>query len=251
MKTNNAATPTDANRAGRLLGKFSNQSVKIVTAGRCYQTASMDRADDEPPIPDRARPSAGAPAVTRFERVGRWSARHRWPVVITWGVLILVAVPLALQTPGALRSGGFIRDDLESAQAKALLETEIGVPEAALVIVLHSDTARAGEPEFEIAAATALADVPQAEFVRSVIPHALSTRQVSADGHTAYDIVLLNLSADDSPEALPGIRAAIRDVPGLDRLSAHACPECCAIFPYEEQFTPPGLAPVDAGQGIL
>jgi putative drug exporter of the RND superfamily len=154
--------------------------------------------------------------LTRFERVGRWSARHRWPVVITWGVLILVAVPLALQTPGALRSGGFIRDDLESAQAKALLETEIGVPEAALVIVLHSDTARAGEPAFETAAATALADVPRAEFVRSVIPHVLSTRQVSADGHTAYDIVLLNLSADDSPRALPSIRAAIREVPGLE-----------------------------------
>jgi putative drug exporter of the RND superfamily len=154
--------------------------------------------------------------LTRFERIGRWSARHRWPVVITWGVLILVAIPLALQTPGALRSGGFIRDDLESAQAKALLETEIGVPEAALVIVLHSDTARAGEPAFETAAARALADVPRAEFVRSVIPHGLSTRQVSADGHTAYDIVLLNLSADDSPRALPGIRAAIREVPGLE-----------------------------------
>jgi len=137
-------------------------------------------------------------------------------VVITWGVLILVAVPLALQTPGALRSGGFIRDDLESAQAKALLETEIGVPEAALVIVLHSDTAKAGEPAFEAAAAMALADVPRAEFVRSVIPHVLSTRQVSADGHTAYDIVLLDLSADDSPRALPGIRAAIREVPGIE-----------------------------------
>jgi RND superfamily putative drug exporter len=154
--------------------------------------------------------------VTRFERVGRWSARHRWPVVITWVVLILAAVPLALQTPGTLRSGGFIRDDLESAQAKALLETEIGVPEAALVIVLHSDTAKAGEPAFELAAATALADVPTAQFVRSVIPHALSTRQVSADRHTAYDIVLLNLSADDSPRALPSIRAAIREVPGLE-----------------------------------
>ncbi len=131
-------------------------------------------------------------------------------------MLILAAVPLALQTPGALRSGGFISDDLESAQAKALLETEIGVPEAALVIVLHSDTARAGEPAFEAAAAAALADVPTAEFVRSVIPHALSTRQVSADGHTAYDIVLLNLSADESPRALPSIRAAIREVRDLE-----------------------------------
>ena len=154
--------------------------------------------------------------MSRFERIGRWSARHRWPVVITWAVLILASVPLALQAPDALRAGGFIKPELESARAKALLHSEIGVPEAALVVVLHSDSSRAGEPNFETLAATALADVPTAPHVLRVIPHALSTRQVSADGHTAYDIVLLDLSADDSPEALPGIRAAIREVPGLE-----------------------------------
>jgi putative drug exporter of the RND superfamily len=154
--------------------------------------------------------------VSRFERLGRWSARHRWPVLIAWAVLILASVPLAIQAPGALSSGGFIKPELESARAKALLETEIGLPEAALVIVLHSESSRAGEPSFETLAATALADVPKAPHVLRVIPHALSTRQVSADGHTAYDIVLLDLPADDSPEALPGIRAAIRDVPGLE-----------------------------------
>src|SRR5688572_22024124 len=154
--------------------------------------------------------------MSRFERLGRWSARHRWAVALTWAVLILASVPLALQTPGALSPGGFISDDLESARAKALLETEIMVPQAALVIVLHSDTARAGEPAFELAAAAALADVPSAAYVRSVIPHTLSTRQVSADGHTAYDVVLLDLPADDSPRALPGVRAAIGDAPGLE-----------------------------------
>jgi RND superfamily putative drug exporter len=154
--------------------------------------------------------------MSRFERLGRWSARHRRVVVLTWAVLILASVPFALQTPGALRAGGFIRDDLESARAKTLLETEIGVAQAALVIVLHADAARAGEPAFETAAATALAGVPSAPYVRSVIPHSLSTRQVSIDGHTAYEIVLLNLSADDSPRALPGIRDAIREVPGLE-----------------------------------
>ncbi len=154
--------------------------------------------------------------LSRFERLGRWSARHRWAVTIAWAALLMASVPLALQTPGALRAGGFIQDDLESARAKAVLETEVGVAQAALVIVLHADSARAGEPAFEAAAATALADVPRAPYVRRVIPHALSTRQVSADRHTAYEIVLLNLSADDSPDALPGIQAAIHEVPGFE-----------------------------------
>ena len=152
----------------------------------------------------------------RFERLGRWCARHRWPVVAAWLAMVVIAIPFAIQAPSALSSGGFIRPDLESAQAKALLEREIGVAEAAVVVVFHSEAARAGEPGFEAAAAAAVAAVPQAEYVRSVLPHTLSSRQVSADGHTAYDIVLLNLPADDSPRALPGLRAALRQQPGLE-----------------------------------
>jgi RND superfamily putative drug exporter len=154
--------------------------------------------------------------MSRFERLGRWAARHSRAVVGAWVLLLLVAAPLALRTGDALRAGGFIRPDLESARAKALLETEIKVPQAALVVVFHSDTLRAGEPAFEAAAAQAVVDLPSAAYVRSVVSHALSKRQVSADGHTAYDIVFVNLSADDSPDAIPGIRAALHPAPGLE-----------------------------------
>src|SRR5215212_6269502 len=115
-----------------------------------------------------------------FERLGRWCARHRRPVIVAWLALVGLSVPFALQAPGALRAGGFISPELESARAKALLETEVGLAEAAV------------------------ADVPDAAYVSSVLPHSLSSRQVSADGHTAYDIVFLDLPADDSPKALPG-----------------------------------------------
>jgi RND superfamily putative drug exporter len=154
--------------------------------------------------------------MNRFERLGRWCARHRRPVVVAWLALVALSIPFALQAPGALRAGGFINGDLESARAKAVLETEIGVAQAAVVVVFHSDTARAGEPAFEAAAAAAMVDVPHAAYVRSVVPHSLSSRQVSPDGHTAYDIVLVDLPADDSPKALPGLRAALRDAPGLE-----------------------------------
>jgi RND superfamily putative drug exporter len=135
--------------------------------------------------------------------------------VAAWVLAILVAVPLAVQTPGALRSGGFIRDDLESARAKALLEHEIGVPQAALAVVFHSETLRAGEPAFEIAVAAAMVRIPSARYVTGVRSHVLSRRQVSADGRTAYDVVTLDLPADDSPLALPGIRAALANVSAL------------------------------------
>src|SRR2546421_2377102 len=155
--------------------------------------------------------------MSSFERLGRWSARHRRLVVIAWALVLLAAAPLALRTSDALRSGGFIRDDLESARAKAVLETEIGVPQAAVVVVFHSDTLAAGDPAFEAPAAAAMAQVPGAPYVTGVLSHALQTRQVSADRHTAYDVVFLGLPADDSPKALPGLRAALKtDVGGLE-----------------------------------
>ncbi len=154
--------------------------------------------------------------MTSFERLGRWVARRRWWVVGVWSVLLVMAVPLALQTSGALRSGGFIHPGLESAQAKQILHDEIGVPEAAVAIVLHSPTLVAGEPAFEAAALQATAGVAGARHVAGVVSHLLSTTQVSADGHTAYDLVYLDLPADDSPLALPDIRAALVPVPGLE-----------------------------------
>ena len=153
---------------------------------------------------------------SRFERLGRWCARHRWWVLGTWLALVVVAAPLALRTSGALRSGGFIRQDLESARAKQVLRDEIGVPEAAVAVVFHSEALTAGSPSFESAAAAAMAKVPAAPYVGVIVSHVLRTGQISADGHTAYDIVYLRLPADDSPLALPGLRAAIVQPSGLE-----------------------------------
>jgi len=150
------------------------------------------------------------PMSSPFERLGRWSARHRRLVVAAWALALVAAAPLALRTSDSLRSGGFVRDDLESARAKAVLETEIGVPQAAAVVVFHSDTLRAGDPAFEEPAAAAVAAIPKAPYVTGTLSHLLQTRQVSADGHTAYDVVFLDLPADDSPKALPGLRTALK-----------------------------------------
>ena len=75
-----------------------------------------------------------------FARLGGWAARRRWWIVAAWAVLLVGAVPLATQTSGALRSGGFIRQDLESARAKQLLSSEIGLPEAAADRYIASTT---------------------------------------------------------------------------------------------------------------
>ena len=154
-------------------------------------------------------------SVTPFDRLGRFVVRRAWWVIGAWVALLLVAIPFAPQVPGQLSAGGFILDDLESARAKTLLGTELGVPPSALVIVFSSPTLVAGSPAFESAAAGAVRDVPGAPHVARVVSHLLAPSQVSADGHTAYDIVFLDLPPDDSPDALPILRERLHDAPGL------------------------------------
>ena len=153
--------------------------------------------------------------MTLFERLGLFVARRRWWVLGAWAVLVLLALPLAPQAPSVLRAGGFSLADLPSAKARALLVDELGLPPSALVIVYDSATLTAGTPEFELAAYRAAQKVASAPHVVRVASHLYAPRQVSADGRTAYDVVLLDLPPDDSPAALPGIEAAIAQQPGL------------------------------------
>jgi RND superfamily putative drug exporter len=150
-----------------------------------------------------------------FDTLGRFAVRRRWWIVAAWAVLILAAVPFAPQAPGALSAGGFILDDLESARAKQVLADELGVEPSAFVLVYTSHTLKAGTPEWLAAVGEATRDVATAPHVTRILSHALAPRQVSGDGRTAFDIVFLDLPPDDSPDAIPPVEAALREVPGL------------------------------------
>jgi RND superfamily putative drug exporter len=150
-----------------------------------------------------------------FDTLGRFAVRRRWWIVVAWAVLILAAIPFAPQAPAALSAGGFILDDLESARAKQVLADELGVEPSAFVLVYTSDTLRAGTPAWLAAVDEATRGVATVPHVTRILSHALSPRQVSADGRTAYDIVFLDIPPDDSPDAIPPVEAALREVPGL------------------------------------
>ncbi len=154
--------------------------------------------------------------MSRFERLGAFVYRHRRAVILAWGLLLLLALPFAPRAGGALRAGGFTLDTLESAKARALLVAELHLPPSALVVVFHADALTAGSPPFEAAVNSAMAGVPSSAHVVSVLSHRTAPRQVSADGHTAYDIVFLDLAPDDSPLALPTVQAALGPAPGVE-----------------------------------
>ena len=150
-----------------------------------------------------------------FDRIGQFAVRRRWWIVAAWAVLILVALPLAPRAPGALSAGGFILDDLESARAKQVLQQELGAEPSAFVLVYTSDTFTAGTPAWLAAVDAATKGVAAAPHVTRILSHVMVPSQVSADGHTAYDVVFLDLPPDSSPDAIPGVAAVLKDVPGL------------------------------------
>ena len=144
--------------------------------------------------------------MTLFERLGGGVYRRRRWVIAAWAVLLLIALPLAPRAASVLRAGGFTLDSLESAQAHRLLERELGLAPSALVLVYSSSSVRAGSEAFESATSVAADAVATAPHVGAILSHTLAPDQVSADGSTAYDVVLLDLPPDESPDALPGVR---------------------------------------------
>jgi RND superfamily putative drug exporter len=150
-----------------------------------------------------------ARGATAFERLGRFVVRRPRLVLGAWAIIVLVALPIAPGITSVLRAGGFVLDDLPSAQAQRLLQAELGLPPSAVVVVFHSNGTPAGSVEFELGAAAVAREVARAPHVVEIRSHLLAPRQVSADRLTAYDVVLLDLAPDDSPDALPGLEAAI------------------------------------------
>jgi RND superfamily putative drug exporter len=142
--------------------------------------------------------------------------RRRRAVIAVWAIVLLAAIPFAPRASAALRAGGFSLDDLDSARARRVLETELGLAPSAIVVVLHSDTLTAGSPAFEVAAATAVRDLAGAPHVTGIASHVVAPAQVSPDGHTAFDVVFLDFSPDDSPDALPILQPRLRPVASMD-----------------------------------
>ncbi len=167
----------------------------------------LRQATPTDPGPSRAAPPSA------FERLGRVVHRRRHWVIGIWVVLLLAALPLAPRAAGALRAGGFTLDTLESARARTLLEHELGVPPSALVLVYTSSSELAGSAGFEAAASAAAAAVRPTPHVSGILSHLLAPAQVSADRSVAYDVVLLDLPADVSPDALPAIRERLAALP--------------------------------------
>ena len=154
-----------------------------------------------------------------FDRLGRFAVRRRWWIVAAWAALILVAIPFAPRAPGR-PVGGRLHPRRPRVRAR-----EAAAPGGARrrsrrpsCSSTRSDTLTAGHAG--VARRRRRGDAGRRRRPRTSpgsCPTPSRRARSSADGHTAYDIVFLDLPPDDSPDAIPPVAAALHEVPGLTR----------------------------------
>lgn len=151
-----------------------------------------------------------------FYRIGRWSYCHRLPVVLVWSVAFLLAIPILPRMTAVLKVGGFSNPTIEAARARQLLEDEIpNFSPSTLVVIFQSESLTAVDPGYSAAAERALAGVMQLPEAVGITAFQSNPAQISRDGHTAYSLVQLSLSPEQSQRLMPAIRESIVDSPDV------------------------------------
>ncbi len=155
-----------------------------------------------------------------FAALGRAAVRWRWAVVAVWAVLLLAALPLLPRVAGALEVGGFSSAGTEAARAAQVLRQELGYPPSSMLVIYQSDTLQASDPAFQQAVTASLVNVPALPFVTQVQEPLASAGMVSADGHTAYALIGLNLPNEAAQRLVPELEAALVPQPEVTMLLA-------------------------------
>lgn len=148
-----------------------------------------------------------------FTRWGAFVYRFRRPVALLAVIVAVAAGSLATQTSSVLSSGGWLDLSSESAEVAARLDTEFGAGKSALIAVFRSDEpgADATSAEFQDAIAASVAGLADDPRVGAVVGYTETrdSRFISKTGDSAYVVIQLNLTDEDSVAAVDDLRAAI------------------------------------------
>src|SRR5260370_6614076 len=119
--------------------------------------------------------------------------RARWFVLLVGAVAVLTAALFGTGLFGRLTDGGFEDPTSPSAHAHALLNRRLGGVTPDLILLLHSDTLRATDPDFATAAMQLLDTLQAQPHVASVISYYAthSPRFLSRDGHATFAAIQL------------------------------------------------------------
>ncbi len=160
-------------------------------------------------------------------RLGRYTATHFRVVMIGWVVIALGLGFLAPRVEKALSGAGWETSGSQSVQARQLIDRNFqGLSSYGLMVVVHSQTASAGDPSFDSAVAAVERKLRADRAVSTVVPPRPGA-SISPDGHTAIvqagaarDANAMVRAADDLKAPLnalgrDGVQVNLTGAPGM------------------------------------
>ena len=153
-----------------------------------------------------------------FPRWGAFVYRFRRPVAITAVLLGIASLAFASRTSGELSSGGWLDRNSESAHVSDRLASEFGAGRSNLIVLFRGNgPVDAASPPFQQAITAALADVATDPRVSRIVGYAQTgdRRFISNDEAASYAVIDLELTAEESVDAVDSLRAKIHPPDGL------------------------------------
>ncbi|HET7029613.1 MAG TPA: MMPL family transporter [Candidatus Limnocylindrales bacterium] len=153
-----------------------------------------------------------------FSRWGAFVYRFRKPIALITVVLAIGAGSLASKVTDSLSSGGWIDPHSESAAVAGRLAGAFGAGRGSIVALFQGDAASdARSAAFQGQVATSLARLVADPITDGVVGFAQTQdgRFISTDGHSAYAVVRLTITDEQSANEMPTIRGLIDQPTGL------------------------------------
>jgi RND superfamily putative drug exporter len=153
-----------------------------------------------------------------FSRWGALVYRLRRPIVVLTVVLGIASTALASQASGELSSGGWLARGSESSTVADRLAEEFGAGRSSLIVLFRSDElGDASSPTYLAAVDSALEELRADGRVTGIVGYAETRdeRFLSDDGRATYVVVQLDLTNEESVEAVEGLRERIGPTAGL------------------------------------
>lgn len=134
-------------------------------------------------------------------RLGLLINRLRWPIIVLWLLAILLCIPFLPHIIDPFTTTGFIDESSTSAHAQAYMNKKLDYDDKnKFLIMYHSDTLLATEPEFKAKMKKSLSGLKKFPIKNEII-YPNGTQQISKDKHTAYVAIILK-TQDQVGEAL-------------------------------------------------
>ena len=145
-----------------------------------------------------------------FYRFGECIYHCRWLIIVLWLLLILTCVPFAPKLMEPFKAIGFIDPQSQSAKANKVLNEKLGFSYNQIIIMYHSDKLLATQPEFVHEIENSLSGLKKFSVKHQISYPSTDNKQISADKHTAYAVLLIKGDHEIDDKDLAELRATIK-----------------------------------------